>query len=139
MLMDASALVDLFLTAKNTNRIRSHLALRPTLPIVSDFAAGEFASAVKRYVLMGEMSHADAGAVFGGFDAWCSANAELVTTEPGDIRLAAAHVRRLDVNLRMPDAMYLAVAIRLRAPLCSFDATQIAAAKNFGIAVVTVD
>jgi predicted nucleic acid-binding protein len=137
--MDASALVDLFVAATNTRRIRSHLARRLTLPIVTDFAAGEFASAVKRYVVMGEMSSAEAGAVFGGFDAWCSANAELVTTEPGDIRLAAAQVRRLDVNLRMPDAMYLAVALRVRAPLCSFDAMQIAAARKFGVDVVAVD
>lgn len=139
MLMDASALVDLFVISANTERIRRHLEAQDDMPIVSDFAAGEFASAVKRYFLMGELSESEAVAAFGRFDAWSASNADQVATEPGDVRLAAAQVRRLDIKLGMPDAMYLAVAHRLRVPLCSFDADQTVAARRLGIDVATID
>lgn len=138
MLMDASALVDFFVVAANTRRIRDHMAQQDEPPIISDFAAGEFASAVKRYVFMGEMSQIEAMAVFSRFDAWCSLHAQQVVTEPADVRLATAYVRRLDVRLRMPDAMYIALAHRLGVRLCSFDADQMAAARQFGIAVAEI-
>jgi uncharacterized protein len=138
MLLDASALVDLFVPSANDERIRTLLSRSVQPPIISDFAAGEFAGAIKRRMFFKLMSHAEAAAMIQRFDAWSSSNADIVATSSEDIRLAALFVRRFDVPLRMPDAMYLAVAHRIGAPLCSFDSEQIAAARRLGVDVVAI-
>lgn len=138
MLMDASVLVDLFVPSDNDERIRSYLGAQGRFPVVTDFGAGEFAGAIKRRHLMRLADATETTRMLSRFDAWCAANAEMVSTEPLDIRLAAVFVRRIDIPLRMPDAMYLAVAHRLHVPLCSFDAEQITAARSLGVDVVDI-
>jgi uncharacterized protein len=138
MVLDASAIVDLFVPSANDERIRSFLRRSRQMPIISDFAAGEFAGAIKRRVFVNLMSHTEAVDMIVRFDAWLSSNAELISTAPEDVRLAAVFVRCFDIPLRMPDAMYLAVAHRIGAPLCSFDVEQIAAARRLGVDVVAI-
>ncbi len=139
MLMDASAVVDLFLASANSPRIRQHIASNSLRLYLSDFAVGEFASAVKRERSVRNLSDADIRSVFIAFDTWRSANAEPVPTEAADVRAAAALMRRLDLALRMHDAIYVVTAQRLFVPLCSFDRRQITAARLVGVDVVNLD
>jgi predicted nucleic acid-binding protein len=139
MLIDASAVVDLFLTSANSPRISRHIRDAPVRIRLCDFALGEFASAVKRERSARRLSDAHVLDIFGAFDTWRAANVEPVSTESADVRLAASFMRRLDISLRMPDAIYIATAHRLDAPLCSFDARQVAAATALGVAVVQID
>jgi predicted nucleic acid-binding protein len=139
MLMDASAVVDLFLTSANTPRISNYIRRNAVRPCLCEFAVGEFASAVKRERGVGRLADRDVQTIFDAFDEWRASSVEPVATEAGDVRLAAIFVRRLDVNLRMPDAVYIATAQRLAKPLCSFDARQLAAAQAFGVKTVVLD
>jgi uncharacterized protein len=139
MLLDTSALVDLFVPSANDERIRLRLQAELKLPVISDFAAGEFAGAMKRRYFMKMMDHSETVDMLGRFELWSASNADLIATEAADVRLAAAFVRRLDISLRMPDAMHIAQAHRLGVPLCSFDVEQISAAVRLGVAVVDFD
>jgi uncharacterized protein len=62
-----------------------------------------------------------------------SAYREEVTT--ADIDGATRILRRLDVNLRTPDAIHTAIARRLEATLVTFDRGMAAGARALGVAV----
>ena len=134
--LDASVLVALFtadaLTAKADAYLREH---RPTV-IVSDFAAAELASAVARRVRTGELEADDARAAFATFDAWTVRAAGRAETAAADVAAASAFLRRLDLTLRTPDALHIAIAQRLAAELMTFDQKMAASARSLGTVVV---
>jgi hypothetical protein len=103
--------------------------------IVSDFAAAEFSSAAARRVRMGEFTIEQAGIALAGFDAWFASAANRVEIGTGDVALATTYIRRLDLRLRTPDALHIAIARRLDATLVSFDRSMAAAAHALGMAV----
>jgi predicted nucleic acid-binding protein len=138
VLFDASLVIDIFITSANTPRLVAHLARHPTVVMLTDFAMGEFGAAVSRRVRTGLLAHERAARVLEVFDAWTATDATPVVTDPSDIRSAALHVRRGDMSLRMPDAIYLATAMRLRLPLATFDRQQSEAARRLGIPLVAI-
>ena len=85
------------------------IANQPEL-IVSDFAAAEFASVIARAV-------------------------RKVEPRPADMVGAASFMRRLDLNLRTPDALNIAIAQRLAAELVTFDEKMAANARQLGVSV----
>lgn len=133
ILLDASALAPIFIANATSAPIRRFLREEPRSLIVSDFAAGEFASVVARYVRMKEFDEEQGRLVLATFDAWRPANTIGAVTEPADLRVADSFVRRFDLKLRLPDAIYLATAQRLEAPLLTFDAVQAEAALALGL------
>jgi len=52
-----------------------------------------------------------------------------------DIQAATAIIRRLNLNLRAPDAINLAIAMRLHASNATFDRGLVANAHALGIAI----
>jgi len=54
-----------------------------------------------------------------------------------DIARAATFLRRLDLILRTPDAIHIAIAERIGATLVTFDRQMAAAARALGMAVAT--
>src|SRR4051812_15896504 len=82
-------------------------------PVVSDFAAAEFSSAVGRKVRTRELSETDARRVFSEFDDWLARVEARPEIRAIDVATATAFLRRLDLNLRAPDALNIAVARRL--------------------------
>jgi predicted nucleic acid-binding protein len=137
-LVDASALLPIFVPNAASGRIKDFLRLAPRIVIVSDIAACEFAAVVSRYLRMREVSPAEGSRVLATFDAWRPANTIGVVTEPPDIRVADSFVRRFDLKLRLPDALYIATARRLGAALLTFDAMQAEAAVALGLALASV-
>jgi uncharacterized protein len=135
LLFDASALVSLFIPSNATARIKEYVRLNEPVIGLSDVAAGEFASAVAMRVRTLNLSAEQGQKVLTVFDSWIVANTEAVATETMDIRLAATFVRRFDLKLRLPNALYLATAQRLSVPLITFDVAQADAAKALGIAL----
>jgi uncharacterized protein len=97
------------------------LSAHPEIVFVSDFAVAEFSSAVGRRVRTRDLTPEDAQLAFSNLDTWVerSAYREEITT--GDIDAANRILRRLDVNLRTPDAIHIAIARRLEATLVTFD------------------
>lgn len=62
--------------------------------------------------------------------------ARSVDTEATDIRLAESFIRRMTLNLRMPDAIHLATALRHGLTLATFDRRLADAARALDLAVV---
>lgn len=128
--LDASALVSFFVNDPFTSRIRSFLDNELPDPVVSDFAAAEFASATARLVRMRHLTPAAARTAFSAFDTWTGDVAESVQLGPADVASAAGYLRRLDLTLRTPDALNIAIARRADAALATFDDKMAACAKT---------
>lgn len=103
--------------------------------IVADFAKAEFASGVARQVRMRVTTAADAHGAFAALDVWLPKFARQVEIRADDVALAEAFLRRLDLPLRAPDAIHIAVARRLSAALATFDEKMAACARTLGVEV----
>ena len=101
---------------------------------VSDFAAAEPASAIARRVRTKELSVSEARDAFAGFDIWMTRNVHRMEALTADVAQAAGLIRRLDLPLRTPDALHLAIAQRSGATLATFDHQMAAAATMVGLA-----
>jgi predicted nucleic acid-binding protein len=134
--VDASILVALFTTDAFTPRADAFVRSRVTIVNVSDFAAAEFASAVARYVRIGELTAEGARDAFSIFDAWTARETEQVRMTTADIAGAAAFLRRLNLALRTGDAINIAIAQRIGADLLTFDNQMAASARALGINVI---
>ena len=119
--LDTSVLVALL--TKDPQTPRAFRYLNDTTPnlIVSDYTAAEFASAVARRVRIGELTVDAARAAFATFDDFLPEAVQHVETSSADIRNAERFLRRLDLVLRAPDAIHIAIAQRIDAPLVTFD------------------
>jgi uncharacterized protein len=134
--LDASVLVTLFVIDPSSARAEAFLSAHPEIVFVSDFGVAEFSSAVGRRVRTRDLTREDGQLAFSHLDTWVARSAyrEITTA---DIDAANRILRRLDVNLRTPDAIHIAIAQRLDATLITFDRSMAASARALGIAVAT--
>jgi predicted nucleic acid-binding protein len=72
--------------------------------------------------------------VFMQFDTWLQGT-ERAETIHADVATAERALRRLDMNLRAPDALNIAIAQRIGATLMTFDDKMAACAKALGVPV----
>ena len=133
--LNASVLVALFTNDALTARADAYLRTHTPIVLVSDFAAAEFASAISTRVRMAELTSAEAQTVFSNFDAWTARAAQRIETGAADVKAAEAFLRRLDLTLRTPDALNIAIAERAAATLVTFDEKMAACARALGVAV----
>jgi uncharacterized protein len=133
--LDASVLVALLTEDALTLRADAFLRGCTAALIVSDFAAAEVASVVARHVRTREISMDDARAAFTTFDEWTARATVRAETTGADIASATTFLRRLDLALRTPDAINIAIAQRLEATLLTFDVKMIDCARALGVAV----
>jgi uncharacterized protein len=137
--LDTSVIVGLLIeTDALAGRARSIAFDDDDVLVVSDFAAAEFASVVARLLRTHQIAAAGAREVFGTFDTWRDQLTDRADVGPADIRAATAIIRRLDLNIRAPDAINLAVALRLGASIATFDRRMRENARALGIAVAAV-
>lgn len=66
---------------------------------------------------------------------WAARAATRVETVAADIAAAAGFIRRLDLTLRTPDAVNIAIAQRAGAILATFDIRMAESAAALGLAV----
>ncbi len=104
--------------------------------IVSDFTSAEFASAVGIRVRTGSVSMAEAQKAFSTFDEWAVRHATAVEIRSADIGIAQTILRQLELKLRAPDAIHLAIARRLGAEIATFDKPMAKAAQALGILAI---
>lgn len=121
-----------------TARTRAFLSANRSTLTVSDFAAAELASTVARHTRTNQLSPAQAHSIFSNFDTWAARATERAETTTEDIVLAEAMLRRLDLNLRTPDAIHIAIARRLGTTLMTFDDRMARSANTLGLAVAEV-
>jgi predicted nucleic acid-binding protein len=105
--------------------------------IISDLATAEFASALGRQVRMGTISIEEARAGLATLDVWTRRAANQIETTGADIAVASTFLRRLDLPLKTPDAIHIAIAQRVGATLVTFDRQMAASARALGTAVIT--
>jgi predicted nucleic acid-binding protein len=130
--LDASILLALLTNHPLTPRADAFMRTKAPALIVSDFAAAEFASAMARRVRTGGITPDEARVAFSTFDAWAARATRREQTKAADVSAAEAFLRRLDLNLRTPDALNIAIAQRIGAALISFDEKMSASARALG-------
>jgi predicted nucleic acid-binding protein len=101
--------------------------------VVSDFAAAEFASAIAYRVRTRTLNAAEAQRALANFDVITARAARRIEITPADITAATAFLRRLDLTLRTPDAINVALAQRVGAQLLTFDRQMAKAARALGM------
>jgi predicted nucleic acid-binding protein len=134
--LDTSVLASLFIdTDVFASRAATFFAQADDVLIVSDFAATEFASVLARLTRMNQIQESRTRAIFDAFDIWRTRFTDDEDTIPSDLLAATTMIRRLDLNLRAPDAINLAIALRLTASVATFDRRMARNAQALGIAV----
>lgn len=122
VLLDASVLVAAF-----TPDIRSAQAERwleaVETPVVSDWAAAEFSAAIRNKIRQGTVRADRIDAVEGAFDDWTVRLGARQQVLAQDHLKARALVIKYPL-LRAPDALQIAIAVRLSASLATFDERQ---------------
>ena len=129
---DASVIVPAIIEEPLSGAVAALLQGQSRAVLVSDFAAGEFASAVARRFRMAELTAAEAQQALIEYDLWSSVAAQGVHVAREDIANATALVRRLDLKLRLPDAIHLAICMRLGLTLATLDLGLANAARALG-------
>jgi predicted nucleic acid-binding protein len=132
--LDASALIPLFIEEARTQEAQGHL--RGNVLVISDFAIAEFSSGVARRCRIGDINESGASGVFAALDAWTVNAARRESLTAGDIGIAISLVRRLDLALRAPDALNIAIAQRCEAHLLTFDEKMARSARSLGMTVI---
>ena len=135
---DASVIVSLFVNDDLNERAEAFVRDNAPTACLSDFAAAEFSSALSRRVRMAVLSRSEARIAFGQFDVWRSSGVVRLETTAGDVATADAYLRRLDLPLRTPDALNIALAERAAAPLATFDKSMAECAESLGVALARI-
>jgi predicted nucleic acid-binding protein len=133
--LDASVVVALFVIDPSSARAEAFLSANSEILNVSDFGAAELSSAVARRVRTRDLTPDEGRLAFSNFDSWLARSADRQETATADIDAASRILRRLDVNLRTPDALHIAIAQRIGATLVTFDHGMAAGARALGMAV----
>jgi predicted nucleic acid-binding protein len=136
--LDASVLVALFTDDHFSQRADSLSRKLDEPPIASDFAAAEFAAVLARHMRMGELTAGQVREILTDFDAFAKTDTIRAEMASEDVRAADAIIRRLDLPLRAPDAIHIAIAQRLGAELATFDEKMAACARALGASVVAI-
>ena len=134
----ASVLLTTLIAEPATKAVYDRLGADDQEVLISDFAAAEVASALSRLVRIALFTGADASAAsarLADFDVWRAAMSLPVDIRASDARLAYIYARRFDLRLRAPDALHMAIARRLDAPLVTLDRRPAIAARELGVAV----
>lgn len=95
--LDASVLVALLTNDAFTARADAFVRTTKPVPLVSDFAAAEFASAIARRVRMGEIAPDEGRIGFASFDTWTARARRREQTKAADVAAAEVFLRRLDL------------------------------------------
>ncbi|WP_376100320.1 type II toxin-antitoxin system VapC family toxin [Roseomonas sp. CCTCC AB2023176] len=132
-------MVPLFRSDFWTDRAGAFLSTGVAL-VVSYFAAAELSAVITREVRMRPMTRQAGHDAFDAFDEWRRQDTEPAVLTPAvltpaEVSLATVWLRRLDVNLRAPDALHLAMASRLALPVLTCDKAMATAARALGMEV----
>lgn len=133
--LDASVIVALFVPESRTQD--ALVGVAGSTLVVSDLAIAEFSSALSRRTRTGQLSAADVASLFLAFDAWIASTVQRESLEASGGPNANTLVRRLELGLRAPDALNIAIAQRCSATLFTFDQKMATAARAVGQQMVS--
>jgi uncharacterized protein len=136
--LDTSVVIPFFLPDPFVVRAKAFLSTEPSGLVISDFVSAEFASAVGRRLRMKQLNLGEAQMALANFEIWIDQAASRTETISADVRTVYTVLRRLNLPLRTPDALHIAIAQRLGAELATFDARMAENAKSLGVALAPV-
>lgn len=134
--LDVNVLVPLFVVDSHNDRADKAVNSSHDDLIVTNLSAAEFSAVVARRVRTRDLSASEARTAFANFDTWCSRHTSRVEVENTDIAAATSLMRRLDLPLRTPDAIHIAIVQRLGSTLLTFDSAMTNVARALGVEVV---
>ena len=134
--LDVNVVVPLFAIDPFNERAEKALRGLHDDLIVSNLSAAEFSAVIARRVRTRDLSAAEARTAFSNFDTWCARYTRPVEIDASDVAGATGLMRRLDLSLRTPDALHIAIAQRAGCRLLTFDRTMAAVARSLGIELV---
>ncbi len=135
--LDVNVIVPLFAVDLFSNRAEKALRNLADDLVVSDFSAAEFSSVIARRVRTRDLRAEEARTAFSNFDSWCARYIRRVEIDTIDVSGASSLMRRLDLSLRTPDALHLAIVHRTNCKLLTFDKSMASAAQGLGIEIVS--
>lgn len=136
--LDANVIIGLITTDPLSDRAEAVLSIDPLLVFVSDLALAECASVIARRVRMLELTKEEAQQAFNRLDEWTMQFANLMTIQSADITDAARFIRRIDLNLRLQDAIHIAAAMRIGTTLATFDVKMAESATELGCPLINI-
>ncbi|MGH6978606.1 MAG: type II toxin-antitoxin system VapC family toxin [Brevundimonas sp.] len=118
---DASALLALLLNEPAADAVDRFMQNHDQTVSISTLCIAECSAAISGLVRMKRRSEADVSILLQRLDDWLDAFSDRAPILDADVEEACALVRRLDLKLRTPDAIHIAVARRLNARLVTLD------------------
>jgi len=134
--LDVNVIVPLFAIDPLNERVEKALRGLHEDLIVSNFSAAKFSAEIARRVRTRDLRAGEAQAAFSNFDTWCARHTRLVEIDSSDIAGATGLMRRLDLSLRTPDALHIAMVQRAGCRLLTFDRTMATVARTLGVELV---
>lgn len=133
--LDASFLVPLFVDDDWTERALAWAATEPEV-VVSDWAVTEFSSALSLHVRKGRLDPEERDEAENALNWWLAGRVKEEPVDPEDAPQARLLLHRHG-KLRAPDALHLAIALRLAAGMVTYDVDLATAARAEGVVVTT--
>jgi uncharacterized protein len=137
--LDASAFVPLHVADALSGRARALISSWTRQVVVSDLTIAEFSSVIARRFRALELTKAEAAKCISNGETWVSRFANPVEMTGHDLKQAIIWIQSLDLPLRTPDALHLAIAMRLEARLMTFDRQMAQSAASLGIEVLLAE
>ena len=103
--------------------------------IVSSLSAAEFSAVIARRVRIRDLRCGEARTAFANFDSWCARYTRTLEMDGVDVAAATSLMRRLNLPLRTPDALHIAIARRTGCTLLTFDRSLARIAGTLGLGV----
>ena len=134
--LDVNVIVALFVRDPLNERADKAMRDLHDSLVVSNLSAAEFSSVIARRVRTRDLRSEEARTAFANFDIWCARHARPIEIGNGDISAAIHLLRRLDLALRTPDALHLAITQRAGCALLTFDKLLASVARAIGVDVI---
>ncbi len=135
--LDASVILPTLVVEKASAAVAAYLRSTTAGLLVSEFAAAEVASGVSRLLRTKALSFDQAQGALSRLDAWRASDTTSIAIENDDIGAAHRIVPRFELKLRAPDALHLAVCLRVGAQLATLDGDLADAAAQLGAPIAS--
>jgi len=130
--LDTSVVVPLFLEDVHSPRVATWIGGVDEPVVVSTWTVAEFSSAAAGQERMGQITLADRQDAEAAFDGWLVA-VDSTAVVGTDLATARQLIRSDRVRLRTPDALHVAIALRLGCRLATLDQNMARAGADLGL------
>lgn len=134
--LDVNVIVALFAVDPLNDRADKAMRVVRDDLMVSNLSAAEFSAVIARRVRTRDLHASESRTAFANFDVWCGRHTRQIEMGGSDVAGATVLMRRLDLPLRTPDALHIAIVQRAGCALLTFDRTMAKVARSLGVAVL---